>query len=232
MTYNRATAPAALLAFFKSLLRMPYSETSPPGSYGDGHLWEPGDGRPTHLCCSGANRYVVLSQIGIDISAGNPGNALGHWNAHASLRVSIPAPGDLLYFRGATPPVGHEGMCVTFDAKTGLGTYISAYDTRDGLCIKPFSIHGGADGYVGAVRIVDELPAPPTPKPTTPQRIVSGMYWVQNHANTGKWLVLDKDKAGIPTIDDFEYLQAHTVPQKKLTQPQIDTLKIVRWGSL
>lgn len=166
-----------MLAFFKTLLGTPYSEKSPPGSYADGHIWVPGDGRPNHLDCSGATHYVVRETTGIDIDQGNPGNAEGQWNRWAPLRQTVPAPGDLLFFiaGGSRTAPGHTGMCVTFNAANGSGTYISAYDTAEGLVIKPFTVH--AD-WVGAVRIANLLPAqlsppPPVPVPAAPPAAVA-----------------------------------------------------------
>jgi hypothetical protein len=173
VTLNRTDAPAALVAFFRTLLGTPYSEGSPPGSDADGHAWVPGEGKPNHLDCSGATYYVVREVTGLDIDTGDPGNAVGQWDKALGGRL-LPqtplAPGDLLYFLGSgPPPVGHTGMCVTFNSATGDGTYISAYDTAQGLCIMPFSIRGGADGYVGAVRVANALPAAPIPpKPPKP----------------------------------------------------------------
>ena len=222
MTLNRTDAPAALVAFFRTLLGTPYSEGSPPGSDADGHAWVPGEGKPNHLDCSGATYYVVREVTGLNIDSANIGNAQGQWNQALGGRL-LPqtplAPGDLLYFLGSgPPPVGHTGMCVTFNSATGDGTYISAYDTAQGLCIMPFSIRGGADGYVGAVRVANALPAAPVPpappKPPVPAQNPAALAYAKVHG----MVVVDHAEAKLanvshPHIEWFAWVNGEMKPE-------------------
>lgn len=166
--FNRQNAPAAVIAFMKSQLGKPYSEHDPAGSEDDGHEWQPGEALPNHYDCSGLEVTGWL-QVGVLISREN---ALAQFNQALGGRFapSSITSGDTLYFNGSQPPVGHVGTCLTFDAATGTGTYISAYDTTEGVAIHNFSIHvtTGSGGLVGVVRTANALPAPPPPPPPPP----------------------------------------------------------------
>lgn len=228
--YNRVSIVPALIGFQKSLVgKVPYSEASPPGSFADGHLWVPGDPPPNHLDCSGNTHYCWYHLTGEELV--NDGNALMQWDQYPHLRESVPAPADSLFFH-AGEAVGHTGTCHTFDPKTGTGTYASAYDTAEGYVIKPFSIH--VADYVGAVRIASLLPVPPAPPHTDPQRFVAGMTWTPNipSVNTGKWLVFQGKKAGIPNPADFADVTAHHIPEHALNAAQLKALVTVQWGKL
>lgn len=99
---------------------------------------------PASFDCSSLTEWC-FGQAGVTI----PGVSTSQFAAGP--KVGSPSVGDLVFFTGSDPPSpGHVGICVATSGTTG--TYISAYDTAEGVVTKPFTVNGGAGGdrWVGA----------------------------------------------------------------------------------
>jgi hypothetical protein len=130
-----------IVKFALSQVGKGYSEQSPNGSDGDGHLWNLGEPFPDVYDCSG---LVVTSCIHARIPAISRGNANDQWIQH--LGGVVPEnvdlqPGDIGCFMGANNVpgyAGHTGIVVSYDSKTRSGVLVNAYDTQRGVCTIAF----------------------------------------------------------------------------------------------
>ena len=169
MTANRNDGGALIVQFARTQIGKPYSEQSPPGSFADGHLWQPGDPLPLEYDCSGLTH---TSAVEVGISAFSPGNANDQWLQRLGGLVpdSEPLrPGDFGAFLGSenTPGyAGHTGIVATYNPATKEGTLVNAYDTQMGVCEIPFTrpqiTNGNGLGVLGFYRPANVLPLPPT----------------------------------------------------------------------
>lgn len=168
MAYNKSNGGVAMVTLGGKQVDKGYSEQSPSGSFGDGHLWAPPEPSPIKFDCSGLMRFLTLS-VGCPITAGN---ADEQWKESRGGRVStldILKPGDIGAFLGAenTPGyAGHTGMVVSYNANLRTGLLLNAYDTARGVCIIGFNrnqLTNGSNGLgvLGFYRPAASLPAAP-----------------------------------------------------------------------
>ena len=172
MTVNRLTAGAAIVKFAQSQIGKGYSEQSPAGSDGDGHLWKPGDPLPNVYDCSG---LVRTSCAYIGLLAMSEGNAQNQWAQH--LGGIVPPqialmPGDIGSFMGSDNVAGyagHTGIVVSYNATTRTGTMVNAADPQQGVCesmfIRDQASNQNGLAVIGFYRPADSL-AVPTAAPT------------------------------------------------------------------
>lgn len=132
----------AIVAFALTQLGKPYSEQSPVGSDGDGHLWKLGEPFPDAWDCSG---LVVVSCLRARIPLISRGSANDQWLQHlggvVQPHVKLQA-GDVGCFMGAENRpgyAGHTGIVVSYNAKTRTGVLANAYDTQRGVCLIAFN---------------------------------------------------------------------------------------------
>lgn len=131
--------------------------------------------RPPFLDCSGLVRVVWWHVTGTDLL---DGSSEAQWANSLGGRVPDDEPlqpGDVIFSVGSPidPSPGHVGYVVTYDHITGLGTFISAYDTAEDTLVKPFDRFDGQGPLkvVGALRVANAAhvsPPPPAPAPTLP----------------------------------------------------------------
>ena len=221
MTLTQSQAIEAALAVWPTISMDAYVR-------GGGHNWQPGQPLPSVYDCSGSCYVVVRYATGLDLDLGQGwGTSESYWNQSTGGRVAVPQPGDLVYFVGSPidPDPGHIGMCLTCDPSTGQGTYWSAYDTAEGIVVKPFMVNGGygPNAYVGATRWANLFPAD--------QEDILGRL-VQDPVNHGWWLVALDQKAGVPTPLALSALQAQGIPSVTMTEAQLGCFQTVSWGSL
>lgn len=142
MSDNSVAAGDQIVDVAMAMLGRHYSEESPSGSDGDGHLWERGEAYPDYLDCSG---LVVVSLVAVGIIAINRGTAQSQWQQHLGGRIPANVDlmaGDVMSFMGINNRVGyagHTGIVATYNAKTKTGTIVNAYDTLRGVCELPFN---------------------------------------------------------------------------------------------
>lgn len=141
-----------MVTFARTQIGKPYSEQSPNGSEGDGHLWYPGEPFPTHYDCSGLI-VTVLRRFGFH--AISNGTAQDQWKQHLGGIVHSNEelqPGDVGAFLGIENIpgyAGHTGLVATYNHAKRTGTLINAYDTERGVCEIPFNrdqIHNLSNG--------------------------------------------------------------------------------------
>ena len=172
MTFTRQNGGAAIVKFALTQVGKGYSEQSPSGSEGDGHLWYPGEPLPTVYDCSG---FVCTCLRSVGIHAISNGNAQDQWKQH--LGGIIPAqnplmPGDVGAFLGSENVpgyAGHTAIVVTYDHVSRVGTLVNAYDTEKGVCEIAFDrpqVHNGNNGLgvLGFYRPANRFPSDP-PRP-------------------------------------------------------------------
>jgi hypothetical protein len=164
---NRTTGAAELVKVAVTQIGKPYSEQSPQGSDGDGHLWYPGEPWPTFFDCSGL-AYTSCRAVGIPLSNMT---SEAQWAQH--LGGVVPdhdplLPADLGFFVGAGgPSPGHVGIVESYDTRTGEITLINAADTQLGVIRS--SLARFVPGWtVGYTRPCNWLPLPPAPNVDPP----------------------------------------------------------------
>jgi hypothetical protein len=134
------------------LLGIAYSEESPSGSDGDGHLWEPGEPLPDRLDCSG---FVVVSLVSVGLLSYSRGNAAMQWKQHLGGVVQPDVelqPGDVGFFLGAygsRSKPGHTGIVGDYDPKKRTGLLLNAYDSLRGSCEITFNREQQTNGMNG-----------------------------------------------------------------------------------
>lgn len=208
--WNRVNVISALIALQATQDGKDYSEKDPPGSFDDGHYWEPGDSTPLDFDCSGFEDWS-WANFGVAI---NHGSALDQLNAAVGGRVALPMmqAGDSIYFNGAIPPDGHVGTVVTFNPKTGLGTFRSALDTASGVCVIPFSLHTsfGPLQVVGATRPANALGPPPVPPKPPTLRDVDVFITANPHPGGGDFLCCWSTRRAVGIPDGPEEIQVES----------------------
>ena len=186
-TVTRQNAGALLAQFAVTQVGKGYSEQSPAGSDGDGHLWVPGEPYPNVYDCSGLV-HTAGTLYGLAIS---PGNAQSQWTQHLG-GVVVPSqplvPGDIGSFMGSDNVpgyAGHTGIVISYNAKTRTGIMVNAADPQQGVCESMF-IRGQATnvnglGVIGFYRPANSVPVP-TPAPSPAQLAAHGYVRLLNPA--------------------------------------------------
>lgn len=177
---NRAQGASRLLSVLRAQLGKPYSQQSPQGSDGDGHLWAPGEPWPDFFDCSGLvyTGFTAVDQGATPLIDISDGNADDQWGQSAGGRVAVDdplAPGDVGSFLGAedTPGyAGHTGIVESYDPASRTLTLLNAYDTQLGVCRIPNVARDNATdnsqglAVLGFYRPLSLLPAAPAPVPS------------------------------------------------------------------
>ena len=159
---------------------------------------------PTKFDCSGFIRYIWYRLTGRDDFNGT---SESQWANRIGGVVSgqLPLlPGDFLYLRGdgTYPPPGHTGICISYDPSTKSGTYVSAYDTAEGVVVHTF-IRWDND-WVGALR-----PASLVPDPRQKPQEHEMQFIAQGPGSTASFLydTVAKTRHGLSQKDTVSNLQ-------------------------
>ena len=59
-----------------------------------------------------------------------------------------------------------------------------------------------------------------------------GQQLVQDPKSKGWWLVVDDQKAGVPSPTALAALQAEGIPTASMTEAELNALTTVQWGGL
>lgn len=160
---NRKAGAHRVVEVAITQLGKPYSEQSPAGSDGDGHLWVPGEPWPTFFDCSGL-AFTSCSAAGIPLSNMRSED---QWAQHLGGVVpdSDPLlPADLGFFVGVGgPSPGHVGIVESYDAASDTIVLVNAADTELGVIRSTLPRHapGWTVGYTRPCNVLpDVLPAP------------------------------------------------------------------------
>ena len=128
---------------------------------GGGHLWVPGEPPPRSYDCSGFTFYEFLSTLNIDLRVDGETTSEIQWGFALGGQIRRPVEvqiGMLVYFIDfAYPDPGHVGI-VSQVNKSGVNTYVSAYDTALGIVEEPWT--WGAGTFYGVTDPIATLPLP------------------------------------------------------------------------
>jgi len=225
MSFNQLTARPAVVAYARSFIgKLPYI-------LGGGHTWQPGEPTPDGFDCSGFSGFVFLSLLGIALSPGlgESGTSETQWQDAVGGQVpsfSDVQLGDVIFFQDFEfPNPGHVGIVATIDGAES-GTYVSAYDTADGITEEPWT--WGSNVFWGVTNPISTLP--PAPKPLEVPMIIT-----ENATDKGKFLVSGSRKSPIPGPDPgpaLSLLAAQGILEQDLTPAELAELVEVPWGTL
>lgn len=170
MSYNRTTARPAIVTQVRSLI-----DQGIPYFLGGGHGWQPGQPRPWSFDCSGFTYYNFLFLLGINLNdpQGYTTSEIQWEQAVGGVVRDFPDVqlGALVYFMDFQfPNPGHVGVVTSLN-KSGGGTYVSAYDSEEGIIEEPWTWEAGT--FWGVTDPIMTLPSAPTPSPMEEEMYLS-----------------------------------------------------------
>lgn len=200
-----------------------------PYHAGGGHLWLPGEDEPESFDCSGFTFYEFLSELGIDLrNSDEQTTSETQWNDAKGGRILHANGlllGQLIYFTDHTyADPGHVGV-ITSIAKSGSGTYVSAYSTALGIVEEPWT--WGAGSFYGVTDPIATL------IPITPME--GDMLLIVTNPNNNGQAVLnlaDGTYFGFPNGDMLSFYKENGVPVAKRQPSKAEWAKFTQKGTI